>query len=61
MSMLSKFSNTILQQTSIIFKILFESQHVFRETYPTGSALMELIEDIISNLDNNLVTIGVFY
>ena len=37
-----------------------KSQYGFRETHSTRLALMELIKDITSNLDNNLVTTGVF-
>ena len=40
---------------------MYKSQDGFREPHSTGLALMELIEDITSNLDNNLVTTGVFY
>jgi hypothetical protein len=39
---------------------MYTSQYGFREAHSTGLALMELIEDITSNLDNNLVTTGVF-
>ncbi len=38
---------------------MYKSQYGFREAHSTALALMELIEDITSNLDNNLVTIGV--
>ena len=34
--------------------------HGFREAQTIGLALIELIENITSNLDNNLVTTGVF-
>jgi len=37
-----------------------KSQYRLREAHSTGLALTELIEDITSNLDNNLVTTGVF-
>jgi len=40
---------------------MYKSQYGFREAaHSTGLALMELIKDITSNLENNLVTIGVF-
>jgi len=39
---------------------MYKSQYGFREAHSTGLALMELIKDITSNLDNNLVTTGVF-
>jgi len=39
---------------------MYKSQDGFREPHSTGLALTELIEEISSNLDNNLVTIGVF-
>ena len=40
---------------------MYKSHYGFRETHSIGFVLMELIEDITSNLDNNLVTTGVFF
>ena len=40
---------------------MYKNKYKFIETHSIGLALMELIEDITSNLDNNLVTTGVFY
>ena len=39
--------------------ITHKGQYRFREAESTGLVLMELIEEITSNLDNNLVTTGV--
>jgi len=40
--------------------IMYKSQYGFREAHSTGLAIMELIKDITNNLDNNLVTTGIF-
>lgn len=40
--------------------IMYNSQYGFRENHSTSLALMELFEKITSNLDNKLVTVGVF-
>jgi len=40
--------------------IMYNGQYGFRENHSTALALMELIEEITSNLDNKLVTTGVF-
>ena len=37
-----------------------KSQYGFRKAHSTGLALMKLIKDITSNLDNNFVNSGVF-
>ena len=39
---------------------MYKSHYQFREAHSTGLTLMELIEAITSNLDNHLVTTGVF-
>ena len=39
---------------------IYKSQYEFKETHHTGLPHLELIEDITNNLDNNLVTTGVF-
>ena len=39
--------------------VMHKSQNGFKEVHSTGLSHMELIEDIASNLDNNLVTTGV--
>jgi len=39
---------------------MYKSHYRFREAHSTELAFMELIKDIISNLDNNLVTTGIF-
>ena len=39
---------------------MYKSHKMFKEAHSTGLTLMELIEAITSNLDNHLVTTGVF-
>jgi len=39
---------------------MYKSQYGSKEAHSTGLGLMELTEDITSNLDSNLVTTGVF-
>ncbi len=43
-----------------INEVLYKSQYGFREKHSTGLALMELMEEITSNLDNGFMTTGVF-
>ena len=39
---------------------MYDSQYRFRENHSTALAIMELINEITSNLDKKLVTTGVF-
>ena len=66
-SLLSQFSKILeklfdkrLQSFIDKYEILSSSQYGFRSNCSTSLALMELIEEISSSLDNKKVTIGVF-
>ena len=40
--------------------ILYDGQYGFRQNFSTSLAILELVEEITSNIDNHHVTVGVF-
>ena len=46
--------------TGVQNNILYEHQYGFRKTYSTNLALIEAVDEIYSNLNNDLYGIGIY-